>query len=217
MTKKNNGSIWAALLAAVLALYGAADFAVRRILSAQALSGALRMTKYQSTLTQMNEILGIVATILLVVLGVACVIFARGRKRVGFILWLPAAFAPLFSAYATRLLFSVLGLPGVGAGSVVAGLASALLLAVPCIVGILVLADKTTPKWARRCAALCAWLGLLIALYPTIVAVLALVVMAGNPAMVPFMNASPVMISARYIVFAAGLFFAMWKAGDSHA
>ena len=210
---------WALLaMIGTYALYGIVGWVGQRILTAQRTGGSISPSLYISAQAQFMLILGIVVTAILLACYVFCVAGAKGSRRVAFLLGLPSSFGPILAATASTLLFSVLHLPTMGAGSVLAAAASAIVLMFPAIIMFLMMAfNRKNTKGSRWLLALAALLSLIAALFPVVVTVLSLLVMAGNPAVAPYMTASAFVIHLRPIVLALGLCAAYFPNRKHHS
>jgi len=166
----------------------------------------ISVSTYQNSIYRFNLIAGIVFSVALLVFFTGNILASSGSKRAAFIFGLPSSLAPIFSAVSTTLLFKVLGLPSMGAGSVIAAAASAVLMILPAFIMFMIFAfRKGLRKNSRFLILLIGILGLIIAFYPVVITVLALVVMPGNPSMTPLMQISTYMIHIRSLMIGVGL------------
>lgn len=189
-------------------LYGLLSFVCQRILSTMIMKNMIGMGTYQNITRNISLTIGILTSAALTVLFLAAAMGSSGIRRAGFIAGLFSALGPIFGVFSTAILFRTLKLPSMGAGSVIAAALSALLIIVPCFIMFILFAFCRKLKGSSRLLALLiAVLSLLVAFYPTAIAVLALVVMPGNPAMTPYMNLAGYMIHVRPLFIALGLCF----------
>ena len=126
--------------------------------------------------------------------------------RTAFAIGAVSSVAPVLAPRAERLLFEVIGLPTMSAGSALAGAVPTLLFALPLIILFILLAS------GGRIPAGCRWLSLAAVLvvlgtafYPIYVTVLAFLLKPGDPAVGQMMEVSSQVIKLRYIL--PGLIF----------
>jgi len=187
------------------ALFGLVSFIGQRILSASVMKNQMDIDVFQRAIYNFNLVLGIIISIALAFFFAAAIRGSVGGRRAGFIIGLFSAAGPVFGALSTTILFKILQLPSMGAGSVIASAASALLLILPCFIMFLVFVFSRKLKLASRLLVLVvAIVSLLVAIFPTVITVLALVVMPNNPMMGPLMNLSSYLIHARGLLVALG-------------
>ncbi|NLX70317.1 MAG: hypothetical protein GX024_05395 [Clostridiales bacterium] len=195
-------------------LFGLVSFIGQRILSTMILTGKMDLTSYQGALFIFQLVVGILASVSLAVFFVFAVLGTVGLRRAGFIAGSVSSIAPVFGALSTTILFQVFQLPSMGAGSVIASAVTAVLMALPCFIMMILFAfcKRLTPG-SRFAGMFVAVIFLVVALLPVVIAVLALVVMPGNPAMRPLMQLSPYLIHIRPLLIALsiGLVFYMNK------
>jgi MFS family permease len=204
LVKKHDWSVIGLIL--TFALFGLVSFAGQRILSTMILQSKMDMSTYQNTLYSFNLTVGIISTAALAVCFIFAALGTSGGRRAAFFIGLISALAPVFGAVSTTLLFKVLRLPSMGAGSVIAAAVSAILIILPAFIMFLIFAcSKKLEKGSRLLTLLIAILALIVAFFPVTIAVLALVVMPGNPAMAPLMQLSAYMIHVRPMMIALGL------------
>jgi len=188
------------------ALFGVVSFAGQRILSSLILNNRIDISSYQSYIYSFNLIVGILTSAALAVFFAGAVRGSSRGIRAGFIAGSVSVLAPIFGALSTAILFKMLRLPSMGAGSVIAAAVSTLLIILPCFVMLIIFACcKKLKRSSRVLGLIIALLSLLIAFFPLVVSVLSLVVMPGNPAMAPFMDLSAYLIHVRPIMIALGL------------
>lgn len=198
---------WAAPgLVITYALFGVVSFAGQRILSWLILTNRLDISTYQSTVFNFNLIVGIIISIALAFFFAASIAGSSGGRRAGFIVGTFSALAPVFGALSTTILFKLLGLPSMGAGSVIASAISALLLVLPYFIMVIIFAFCRKLRLnSRLLGLLVAFVALLVAIFPVAVAVLALVVMPDNPLMFPLMQIAAYVIHVRPLMIALGI------------
>jgi hypothetical protein len=189
------------LLGAVLIAYGLASALLGSWLSGQAMRGLITAGAYRSQLVAFEQIAGLVAGLLLLALFVACAVYARGIARTAFAIGAVSALGPLLAGRAEGLLFNVLGLPTMSAGSVLAGAVTTILFALPLAILFILLAS------GRRVPSGCCWVALIsifvvlaIAFYPIYVTVLAFLMRPGDPAVGRMMEVSTQVLKLRYIL-----------------
>ncbi len=188
------------------ASFGLLSFIGQRILSTAVMKNQMDIDVFQEAVYTFNLVLGIIISIALAFFFVAAIWGSTGGRRAGFIVGLFSAAGPVFGALSTTILFEILHLPSMGAGSVIASASSALLLVLPCFIMFLVFVFNRKLKLSSRLIVLAvAIVSLLVAILLTVITVLALVVMPQNPIMRPLMNLSSYLIHVRGILLALGL------------
>lgn len=198
---------WAAPgLVITYSLFGVVSFVGQRILSSLILKNRIDVSTYQGVVYNFNLINGIIFSIALAVFFAACILGSSGSRRAGFIVGSVSSLAPVFGALSTTILFKLLGLPSMGAGSVIASAISALLIVLPYFIMIIIFAFcKKLRLKSRLLALLVAFISLLVAFFPVVVTVFALVLMPDNPLMFPLMQISAYVIHVRPLVIALGI------------
>jgi len=194
------------LLGAVMAVFGLVTALVGSWFSSQAMSGLISAGVYRSRLAAFDQVAGVVAGVLFLAVFVWCAVSSKGIVRTAFAIGAVSSVAPVLAPRAERLLFEVIGLPTMSAGSVVAGAVSTLLFTLPMIILFVLLAS------GGRVPAGCRWLSLAAVLvvlgtafYPIYVTVLAFLLKPGDPTVGQMMEVSSQVLKLRYI--APGLIF----------
>ena len=194
------------LLAGTMIGYGLVTFVLNRTLSDRVMRGLISVSAYQNQLARLVATAGLAGSILLLGLAVWCVVQSRGINRAAFILVALASAGPLMVAQASRLLFQVLGLPTMGAGSVLAATFAALVFTLPMTVAfILLAASRSNPRPGRWIALVSALVTLAALVYPLYITVLALLITTGAPGLGPKMTASSYLLYLRFILPGLGL------------
>jgi hypothetical protein len=189
------------LLGAVMAGYGLLTAVVGSWLSSQAMRGLITAGAYRSRLLTFEQTAGLIAGLLLFLLFVLCAIRASGLVRVAFALGALASAAPLLAGRAERLLFQGLGLPTMGAGSVLAGAVITLLFALPMTLFFILLASgKRVPREGRWLALASIFVVLGTAFFPIYVTVLAFLLRPGDPAVGRMIQLSTQVIKLRFLL-----------------
>ena len=198
-------------LAGVMLGYGILTFLLNRWLSARFMRGIISVGVYQRQLSGLTATIGIVATVLLLAFSVWCAVQARGIVRTAFIFAVLASFGPLMVARASNLLFNRIGLPTMGAGSVLAATFAALTFTLPMAIAFILLAACRRNPRAGRWIALAAVIVTLPAMiYPLYVTVLALLIMPGSPGLAPHMSASAYLLYLRFALPGFCLLLLTW-------
>ncbi len=189
------------VLGLAMTVYGVTTALVGSWLSNQAMRGIISAGVYRSRLTAFNQAAGLVAGALFLVLFIWCAISSSGVVRVAFSIGAVASIAPMLAGSAEDLLFKVLGLPTMNAGSVLAGAVTTLLFALPITILLILLA------FGRGVPAGCRWLSLATilivlstAIYPIYVTLLAFLIKPGDPAVGRMIETSSQVIKIRYIL-----------------
>lgn len=189
------------LTAAVMMGYGIATFLINRWLGARVMAGEISVGTFQSRLAGVTATAGLIATILLLVSLVWCAILAKGITRTAFVIAVLAAPGPLLVAQSANLLFNVIGLPTMSAGSVLAATFAALIFTLPLTVTFILLASSRSHSRAGRWVSLVSVFVVLAALvYPVYVTVLALLIMPGSPGLAPLMTVSGYLLYLRFVL-----------------
>jgi len=114
-------------------------------------------------------------------------------------------------ARASNLLFNRIGLPTMGAGSVLAATFAALTFTLPMAIAFILLAACRRNPRAGRWIALAAVIVTLTAMiYPLYVTVLALLIMPGSPGLAPHMSASAYLLYLRFALPGFCLLLLTW-------
>ncbi len=199
------------VLAGVLIVYGLATVAVGSWLSTRAMQGQMTVSAYRSQLADFEQGAGLAAGILLLVLFTLCAIGSRGLVRVAFAIGAVAALGLALVGRAEGLLFGVLGLPTMGAGSVISTAVTVLLFALPLtILFVLLAVGRRNPRAIRWLSLLLALIVLATALFPVYVTVLAFLLKPGDPEVGAMMDVSSRVIQLRFILPGLGLLVLAW-------
>ena len=189
------------LLAVAMTGYGLTTALVGSWLSNQAMRGLITPGAYSSRLAAFDQTAGLIAGILFLAVFIWCAIQASGAVRVAFSIGALASFAPMLAGRANHLLFDVIKLPTMGAGSVVSGAVTTLIFTLPMLIFFIILAC------GRRVPAGCRWLSLAsifillgTAFYPIYVTVLAFLLKPGDPAVGRMMEVSSQVLKLRFIL-----------------
>jgi hypothetical protein len=196
------------LLGAVMTGYGLLTALVGRWLSDQAMRGLITPGAYRSQLGTFEQTAGLVAGILLCALFILCAVRASGSARLAFAIGVLASAAPLLAGRAEHLLFRVIGLPTLSAGSVVAGAVTALVFALPMtLLFILLACGRRVPRGCRWLALASIFVVLATAFFPIYVTVLAFLLKPGDPAVGRMMEVSAQVMKLRFILPGLSLLF----------
>ena len=195
-----------AILAGVLIVYGLATVAVGSWLSARAMQGEMTVGAYRNLLAEFERGAGLAAGILLMVLFILCAVGSRGLVRIAFAIGAIAALGPALVGRTEGLLFGVLGLPTMGAGSVISAAVTVLLFALPLMILLVLLAvGRRNPRAIRWLSLLLALIVLATALFPVYVTVLAFLLKPGDPGVGAMMDVSSRVMQLRFILPGLGL------------
>lgn len=188
-------------------LFGLVSFIGQRmILSTMILKNKIGLNTYQNATYNFQLIIGIIASFSLAVFFIIAILGSRGLRRAGFIVGAFSSIAPIFGALATVILFRILRLPSMGAGSVIASAASAILISLPCFIMMILFAFcKKLKPGSRLWSMLISVLSLIIAIFPAIATALALVIAPGNLTAALLMQFSSYLIYLRPIVIAVSI------------
>ncbi len=189
------------LLGVVMTGYGLLIALVGSWLSSQAMRGLMTAGMYRTRLVAFEQTAGLIAGLLLCVLFVWCAVRASGIVRVAFAIGALASFAPVLTGRAERLLFTVLGLPTMSAGSVLAGAVTTLVFALPMtILFILLACGRRVPRGGRWLSLASIFVVLGTAFFPIYVTVLAFLLKPGDPAVGRMIQVSSQVIKLRFIL-----------------
>lgn len=196
------------LLGAIITLYGLLTALVGGWFSSQAMNGVITAGEYRNQLAAFDQTGGLIAGILFLVLFISCAVFSKGIVRVAFAIGAVASISPILSPRAENLLFNVLKLPTMSAGSVVAGAVTTLFFMLPLLICFILLAcGGRVPKACRWVSLAAIFVVLGTALYPIYVTVMAFLIKPGDPAVGRMIEVSSLVIKLRYILL--GLCF-LW-------
>lgn len=189
------------LLGSAITLYGLLTALVGGWLSNQAMTGVITAGQYRSRLATYEQTSGLIAGIVFLACFVFCAVKSKGIVRTAFAIGAVSAIAPILAPRAEYLLFTVIRLPTMSAGSVLAAAVTTLFFALPLtILFILLLVGKRTPRGCRWLSAAAILIVLGTALYPIYVTALAFLLKPGDPAVGQMMEISSLVIKLRYIL-----------------
>lgn len=198
------------LLGAVMTAYGLVTAWVGAWYASQAMRGLISAGAYRSRLAAFEQNAGLIAGILLCVLFILCAIHSRGSVRTAFSIGTLSSLAPMLASRAEHLLFDVLGLPTMSAGSVLSGAVATLLFALPMAILFIILAcSRRLPGAARILAFVSIFIVLATAFFPIYVTVLAFLLKPGDPAVGRMIEVSSQVIKLRYLMPGLSLLF-LW-------
>lgn len=189
------------LLGTAITLYGLVTALVGGWLSNQAMRGLITPGEYRSQLASFEQAAGLTAGILFFALFILCAAHSSGIVRAAFSIGALASAAPLLVSRAETLLFEVIGLPTMSAGSVLAGAATTLIFALPLtILFILLASGRRIPRVIRWLSLLSIVVVLAISVYPIYVTVLAFLLKPGDPAVGRMIEISSQVIKLRFLL-----------------
>lgn len=189
------------MLGAAMAGYGLLTALVGTWLSNQAMRGQITPGVYRSRLGSFEQTAGLIAGLLFLGLFILCAVHAAGRVRVAFALGALASVAPILVGRADYLLFQVIGLPTMSAGSVLAGAVVTLLFALPMALFFILLASgRRVPKGGRWLSLASIFVVLGTAFFPIYVTVLAFLLRPGDPAVGRLIQVSSQVIKLRFLL-----------------
>ena len=199
------------LAAGVMMGYGIATFLINRWLSARVMAGTISVGAYQKSLAGVTDLAGLIASILLLLSFIWCAVKARGITRTAFVIAAIASAGPFMVAQSSNLLFNVIGLPTMSAGSVLAATFAALIFTLPLTVTFILLASSRSHARAGRWVSLVSVFVVLAAMiYPVYVTVLALLIMPGSPGLGPLMTVSGYLLYLRFVLPGLSLLILAW-------
>jgi hypothetical protein len=207
------------LLGAAMTVYGLVTALVGGWFSNQAMSGLISPSAYRSQLAAFDQTAGIIAGILFLALFVLSAIYSSGIVRVAFFIGALASVAPVLGPRAEYLLFNVIGLPTMSAGSVLAGAVTTLFFALPLtILFILLVCGSRVPRGCRWLSLISIFIVLGTAFYPIYVTVMAFLIKPGDPAVGQMIEVSSQVIKLRFILSGLSfLFLALISLRFAHA
>ena len=189
------------LLALVMIGYGLVTALVGSWFSNQAMRGLITAGAYRNRLAAFDQAAGLIAGILFLALFVWCAIQSSGIVRTAFAIGAVASLAPILTGRVESLLFGRLGLPTMGAGSVLAGAVNTLLFALPMIILFILLASgRAVPRGCRWLSLASIFIVLATAFFPIYVTVLAFLLKPGDPAVGRMIEVSSQVIKLRYLL-----------------
>lgn len=189
------------LLGAAMTGYGLLTALVGSWFSNQAMRGLMTAGVYRARPMAFEQTAGLIAGLLFFVLFVWCAVRASGIVRVAFAIGAVASAAPVLVGRAERLLFGVIGLPTMGAGSVLAGAVTTLIFALPMMILFILLASgRRVPRGGRWLSLASIFVVLGTAFFPIYVTVLAFLLKPGDPAVGRMIQVSSQVIKLRFIL-----------------
>jgi hypothetical protein len=189
------------LLGGVVTGYGLVSALVGSWLSNQAMRGLITASVYRSQLTAFEQTAGLIAGILFFLLFILCAVRSSGIVRVAFSIGALASVAPILASRAETLLFKVIGLPTMSAGSVLAGAVTTLLFTLPVMILFILLAcGRRVPSGCRWLSLVSIFIVLATAFYPIYVTVLAFLLKPGDPAVGRMIEVSSQVIKLRFLL-----------------
>ncbi len=189
------------LLGATMTGYGMLTALVGSWLSNQAMRGLITASAYRNRLMAFEQTTGLIAGLLFFVFFVWCAVQASGGVRVAFAIGAAASAAPVLLGRAERLLFTVIGLPTMGAGSVLAGAVTTLVFALPMMLLFILLAcGRRVPRGGRWLSFASIFIVLGTAFFPIYVTVLAFLLKPGDPAVGRMIQLSSQIIKLRFLL-----------------
>ena len=189
------------LLGAAMALYGLVTALVGSWFSTQAMRGLMTTGAYSNRLAAFDKTAGLIAGILFLALFIWCAVNSKGVVRVAFSIGAVASVAPMLVGRVEHLLFSVIHLPTMSAGSVLAGAVITILFALPMtILFILLASGRRVPRSCRWVALVSIFIVLATAFYPIYVTVLAFLLKPGDPAVGRMIEVSTQVIKLRFLL-----------------
>lgn len=194
------------LLGTAMTVYGLVVALVGSWLSSQAMRGLISAGAYRNRLATFEQSAGLIAGIVLLALFIFCAIKSHGIVRTAFAIGAVASLAPILTGRAEQLLFGMIGIPTMSAGSVVAGAVTTLLFALPMtILFILLASGGSVPRGCRWLAFVSIFIVLATSFFPIYVTVLAFLLKPGDPAVGRMIEISSQVIKLRFIL--PGLIF----------
>ncbi|MBN2392303.1 MAG: hypothetical protein JXR84_16360 [Anaerolineae bacterium] len=189
------------LLGAVMTGYGLVTALVGSWFANRAMRGLITAGVYRLRLAAFDQTAGLIAGLVFFVLFVWCAVNAAGIVRVAFGIGALSSFSPMLVGRAENLLFGVIGLPTMNAGSVLAGAVTTLLFALPMLILFVLLAcGRRVPRGCRWLSLASIFIVLATALFPIYVTVLAFLIRPGDPAVGRMIEVSSQVIKLRFIL-----------------
>jgi hypothetical protein len=189
------------LLGAAMLFYGLLTAIVSSVLSNRAMSGVISAAAYRQRLNGFEQTTGLIAGIVFFVLFILCAINAKGSVRVAFAIGALSSFSPLLTGRAENLLFNVIGIPTMSAGSVLAGAVTTLLFFLPMTIFFIILAtSRRVPRGCRWLSLASILIVLVTSFYPIYVTVLAFLFKPGDPAVGRMIQTSTQVIRLRFLL-----------------
>jgi hypothetical protein len=188
-------------LGTVMIVYGLLNALVSSWFANQAMRGLMSTAAYRTRLASFEQVTGLIAGILFFILFIMCAVKAAGIARVGFAIGALASAGPLLTGSTEYILFRVIALPTMSAGSVLAGAVTTLFFALPMtFLFILLTSGRCIPRQGRGVSLVSVFIVLATALFPIYVTVLAFLLKPGDPAVGRMMEVSSRIIKLRYIL-----------------
>ena len=196
------------LLGAVMAGYGLITALVGSWFSNQAMQGLISAGAYRSRLTAFEQTAGLIGGILFFVLFIWCAAASMRIVRVAFCIGALASVAPILAGRAENLLFKVIGMPTMNAGSVIAGAVTTLVFSLPMLILFILFAcGRGVPRGCRWLSLASIFIVLGTAFYPIYVTVLAFLLKPGDPAVGRMIEISSSVIRLRYLLPGLSILF----------
>ena len=189
------------LLGTAMTVYGLVTALVGSWFSNQAMRGLITAGVYRSQQAAFEQAAGLIAGIAFLVLFILCAVYSSGIARTAFAIGAVASAAPILTGRAEHLLFDVIGLPTMSAGSVVAGAVTTLLFTLPMVILFILLASGSrVPRGCRWLSLASILIVLGTAFFPIYVTVLAFLLKPGDPAVGRMIEVSSQVIKLRFIL-----------------
>jgi hypothetical protein len=189
------------LLGVVMMGYGLVAALVGGWLSSQAMRGLITAGVYRSRLTAFDQTGGLIVGILFLGLFIWCAVVSKGLVRTAFSIGAVAAVGPILTGRSETLLFQVIHLPTMSAGSVLAGAVSTILFTLPMLILFILLASgRRVHRGCRWVAFASIFILLATAFFPIYVTVLAFLLKPGDPAVGRMIEVSSNVIKLRYLL-----------------
>jgi hypothetical protein len=199
------------ILGGVMVVYGLATIIVGSWLSNQAMNGIISAATYRTRLLTSEKTLGLVAGLGFLILFVLSAIQSKGRVRTAFIIGAISSVSPILTGRATTLLFDVIGIPTMGAGSVIAGAVTTLFFFLPMTIFFIILATgRKLPNGCRWLSLVSILVVLVTSFYPIYVTVLAFLFKPGDPQVGRMIQTSTQVIRMRFLLPGITLLLLSW-------
>jgi hypothetical protein len=188
------------LLGVAMSLYGLITALVWSVSSRQAMRGLITAGQQRARLAAFEDMGGLIAGIVFLVLFVWCAVASRRGPRAAFIVGALASFGPILTGRADGLLFDTLGLR-LPAGSVIASALATIVFALPMVIFFIILtSSRRVPRGCRWLAFGSIFLVLATAFFPIVVTVFAFLVKPGDPGVGRMMEVGALVVKLRYIL-----------------
>ncbi len=199
------------ILGGVMVAYGLTTIAVGSWLSNQAMNGIISAAVYRARLDTFERTIGLIAGVAFLVLFVLGAVQSKGRVRTAFIIGAIASLSPILTGRIGTLLFRVIGVPTMGAGSVIAGAVTTLFFFLPMTIFFIILATgRTIPNGCRWLSLVSILVVLVTSFYPIYVTVLAFLFKPGDPAVGRMIQVSTQVIRMRFLLPGISLLLLSW-------